>query len=66
MVLPAAGQDGAWRLKSAVVQGESGEGAHAHGDLPKLALNRVLEEVSPASLSAMACFCARLRLVPLV
>jgi hypothetical protein len=35
-------------------------------DLPKLALNRVLEEVSPASLSAMACFCARLRLVPLV
>ncbi|CAL4973532.1 unnamed protein product [Urochloa decumbens] len=30
-------------------------------DLPELALDRVLEELSPASLAAMACVCAALR-----
>nr|CAB3478621.1 unnamed protein product [Digitaria exilis] len=30
-------------------------------DLPELALDRVLEELSPASLAAMACVCAELR-----
>ncbi|KAG0525304.1 hypothetical protein BDA96_06G044200 [Sorghum bicolor] len=30
-------------------------------DLPELALDRVLEELSPASLTAMACMCAPLR-----